>query len=123
MSNSILDRILKRYARGESPGGFTAFDNLPLKGLEELVAAEMVDMKAWNNCDGAGHLFLPFLRRNPSFTADGYMFREDGKAYLRIDGIRKRGNLSKEEVIDFANSFRDAEEMELTEKFARCWYD
>jgi hypothetical protein len=42
---------------------------------------------------------------------------------VSIEGVERSAILTMDEIIDFATTFRGADEMELTANYARCWYD
>ena len=53
------------------------------------------------------------------FTAHGYAVSpERPGCRVTIEGIEKVGRLTTEEVIDLANSFRGADELEITSDYA-----
>lgn len=67
---------------------------------------------------------LVIMRYYHGFTAHGYVVdadREDTR--ITIEGIEKTGKLRKDEIISFANAFCGADEFQLTDSYARCWYD
>jgi hypothetical protein len=121
---SDREKILAPYSSSSAAGGLRYFRTLPLKELERLVERHLVDLDGWNDCPGVLRGFLPFLKRNPLFTAHGYADLGDGEeARVTIEGVEKNGYLDRGELIDFVRTFKDADEFELTDSYARCWYD
>lgn len=95
-----------------------------LKVLDQLITNGFVEMDAWNDCPGVAQVFLPFLRRHPSFTAHGYAVSwERGDTRITVEGIEKAHTLAKDEINDFTSTFNGADEIQLTDNYARCWYD
>jgi hypothetical protein len=124
MNKQIREQLLAPYFEDESIGGVRYFQELPLPVLEELLSHNFVDWGAWNDCPGVNAMFLPFLRRNPSFKAHGYACSWDRRdARVTVEGVAKYASLSKKEMADFAQTFNGADEMEVAENHARCWYD
>jgi hypothetical protein len=124
MDYKLRDKLLAPYYSTCITGGLRYFTGVPLNVLEQLINHNFVEMGPWNSCDGVSDSFLPFLRRHPNFTAHGYSVlpeREDVR--VSIEGVEQDTELTKEEIIDFAVTFRDADEMILDTDYARCWYD
>ena len=95
-----------------------------MKVLQQLIDHRFVEMGRWNECGGVAALFLPFLKVHPDCTAHGYAVSpERPDCRVTIEGIEKVGQLTRDEVIDIANAFRDADELEITSDYVRCWYD
>ena|SRR5579859_4407308 len=124
MNKELREQLLAPYFDGESIGGVQYFHALPLPVLEELVAHKFVERDGWNDCPGVDAAFLPFMRRNPEFTAHGYAVGwERRDVRTTIEGVEKFGSLSKSELIDFTKTFNGADELNVAENHARCWYD
>jgi hypothetical protein len=124
MNYELRERLLKPYYEKEKIGGLRCFTCLPLNVLEELISHNFVEMEEWNCCDGVAKLFLPFLRRHPQFSAHGYAVlegREDTR--ITIEGVECSALLTIDEIIDFARTFRGADDMALYDDYADCWYD
>jgi hypothetical protein len=120
----MRDQILAPYSEQKSRGGIVDFNGVPLEVLQRLIDLGYVAMGQWNACAGVADLFLPFVKRNPLFTAHGYAVsaaRKDSR--VTVEGVERSASLTKEEIVDFANTFRRADDFELTADHARCWYD
>lgn len=109
-------------------GGIRYFEGLPLNVLEKLVNHKLVETELWNSCDGVAKLFLPFLRRNPGFTAHGYAISPEQKdCRITIEGVEREGFFTKAELADFALTFAGADELVIDydsgSNYLRCWYD
>ena len=120
----LRDEILGPYSDKKPRGGIVIFSGVPLGILQRLIDLGFVEMGQWNACPGVTDLFLPFLKKNPLFTAHGYAVsgqRKDSR--ITVEGVERSASLTKEEIIDFANAFRRADDFEVTADHARCWYD
>ena len=124
MNYELREKLLEPYYSDGELGGLRYFTDLPLNVLDELISLNFVEMEEWNCCDGVTKLFLPFLRRNPQFTTHGYAVMPERKDIrVTIEGVEHSAMLTMDELIDFATTFRGADEMELAPDYARCWYD
>jgi hypothetical protein len=124
MNYELREKLLEPYYSEGELGGLRYFNCLPLNVLDELIIHNFVEMEEWNFCGGVTELFLPFLRRNPQFTAHGYaVMKEREDIRVTIEGVERSAILTMDEIIDFATTFRSADEMELATDYARCWYD
>jgi hypothetical protein len=125
MSIELRDEILQPYVcNGPELGDVYRFSRVPRDVLEKLIFHGFVHLGRWNNCAGVQDLFLPFLAKHPHFTAHGFAItkaRQDCR--LIVEGIECDVPLTIETVIDFANTFRKAEDFSLSASHARCWYD
>lgn len=125
MDFELRDELLRPYVRdGGTRGGISRFKGVPLDLLEKLIFHGFVYLGKWNSCRGVQDLFLPFLLRHPGFTAHGYaVSRERQDSRIIIEGIECDAPMTIESVIDFANTFRLANDFTLSSSGARCWYD
>lgn len=124
MQDNLRERLLAPYSEQSEYGGIRYFRGVPLNVLQRMISHSLVEMGRWNDCGGVAALFLPFLKAHPECTAHGYAVSpERPDSRVTVEGIERTGHLTKEEVIDFANAFRGADELELASDYARCWYD
>lgn len=124
MHKELREQLLAPDYDGEAMGGVRYFHDLPLDVLEKLLALNFVERGEWNSCPGVGAAFLPFMRRNPEFTAHGYAVDWDrGDVRITVEGVEKSASLSKMELIDFIQTFNGADEVDVAGNHARCWYD
>jgi hypothetical protein len=124
MNYELREKLLEPYYDKGECGGLRYFTCLPTNVIDELINHNFVEMEEWNCCDGVTKLFLPFLQRNPQFTAHGYAVMPSRKDIrVTIEGVERSAVLTIDEIIDFATTFRGADEMDLAEDYARCWYD
>lgn len=118
------DALLQPYLSiSADPNQILYFRNLPLKVLEILVTRDFVDMNPWNDCPGTNR-FLGFMRRHPNFTAHGYAIsfrREDHR--ITIEGLECQNPLTHNDIVDFCGNFCEADEFQVSNSYARCWYD
>jgi hypothetical protein len=123
MNKVLREQLLEPYVETQF-GDICYFRGVPLEMLQKLIEARFVELGPWNSCPGVGNGFLPFMRRHPEFQAHGYLVpweRRDSR--ITVEGIEKMGPLSLEELVDFADKFREADEMQIRTDYARCWYD
>ena len=128
MNIDLREKLLAPYYLKENYGSIRYFSQLPLNVLEKLIQEKLVDMEPWNSCDGVARLFLPFLRRNPSFTAHGYSLPADrSDCCVTIEGVEKERHITKAELFDFTRTFCGADEVIADDdpdcNYLRCWYD
>ncbi len=124
MQDNLREALLAPYSEQSECGGLRYFRGVPLNVLQQMINRRFVEMGRWNDCGGVAALFLPFLKAHPGYTVHGYaVSSERPDCRVTIEGIEKADPLTKEEVIDFANAFKDADELEITSDYARCWYD
>jgi hypothetical protein len=125
MDFELRDELLRPYVLDDGTrGGISRFKGVPLNVLEKLIFHGFVHLGKWNSCPGVQDLFLPFLLRHPDFTAHGYaVSKERQDSRISIEGIECNAPMIIEAVIDFANTFRGADEFILSSSRARCWYD
>jgi hypothetical protein len=120
----LRDVLLQPYFSDEAHGGIRPFKRVPLDILEKLILHGFVHLGKWNSCPGVQDLFWPFLRRHPEFTAHGYAVSKERKdCRIAIEGVECDAPMTIETVIDFAKTFRFADDFNLTPTRARCWYD
>jgi hypothetical protein len=120
----LRDEILAPYSEQMSRGGIARFKGVPLDVLQRLIDLGFVYMGKWNACPGVADLFLPFLKKNPLFTSHGYAVSGERKdSRIDVEGVESAASLTRGEIIDFANTFRRADDFDLTADHARCWYD
>lgn len=104
-------------------GGTRHFRGLDLKTLKELIAKDLVEMEAWNECPPLGSSFLPFMEKHPDATAHGYAVSGDRQdSRITVEGIALDREPTKEEIIDFTDSFRSADDFVIDGELY-CWFD
>lgn len=126
MDKTIVDEFLEPFYADVGRGGIQHFDGIGVGLLQKLIDYGVVEMGQWNNCGGVHRLFLPFLQRNPMFDAHGYVVTlDDTTKRVVVEGVHYAAHpaITISQVIDFANTFRNADEFELDTSRAQCWYD
>ena len=119
MQDNLRETLLAPYSAQSELGGIRYFRGVPLNVLQQMIDLRCVELGPWNECGGVAALFLPFLKAHPACTAHGYAVSpERPDCRVTIEGIEKVGRLTTEEVIDLANSFRGADELEITSDYA-----
>ena len=125
MNAEMRDEMLRPYLLdGSAYGGINRFRGLPVDVLEKLIFNGFVRLGRWNSCAGVQDLFLPFLLRHREFTAHGYAVSKERPDFrIEIEGVECDSPMAIETVIDFAKTFRRADDFFLSPAHARCWYD
>jgi|HubBroStandDraft_6_1064221.scaffolds.fasta_scaffold00472_1 hypothetical protein len=113
MEKRLREELIGPYLRNRETDNLTQFEDLPLETLGQLIKAGFVDLDDWNNAPTAS-AFASFMERNPGFTAHGYVISwKRNDARITIEGVEKYAKLTQDEVIDFASTFRFADDFEL----------
>lgn len=104
-------------------GGCATFEGIDYKTLKLLVDKGYADPE--DNTNGSTTLgeYLDFLKRNPSFTAHGYIIsndREDRR--ITVEGLEAE-NATQLEVENFIELDRMADEFEANTRYCRSWWD
>jgi hypothetical protein len=124
MNTAQRDKILAPYLRPRETGGITHFEQLPLEELRKLIKGGFVEMRQWNEAPTAPQVFLPFMTDHQGFTAHGYFDSSvEPQDQITVEGLEKDDNLTRTELIDFARMFRWADDFEISDCYAYCWYD
>lgn len=123
--NEIMDGLL-----GDSYGGIQRFSGLTAEKLSLLVKEKFADPTETQNNSPTISDFLNFLKKNPGFTAHGYVVLPEREDYrVSIEGVEWSGteSLSPKSMQEFVDMFRDADEFILNmvgpNPSAWCWYD
>jgi hypothetical protein len=124
MTKALREELFAPFIGQCELGGCRYFRGVPLKVLEKMVDHGFVELEGWNDCPGVTETFLPFLRRHPEYTAHGHVVSWDGTDPLVcVKGVEKAGDLTKDEISDFARAFAGADELLLSSDYAKCRYD
>ena len=108
-------------------GGIEHFNGLSAKSLKELIKLGFADPEDTQNESPSIAEFLKFMEKYHNVEAHGYAVspnRSDER--VSIEGLEtknRKEELSKEFILDFTKKFRQADDFEVDEKHAFCWYD
>ena len=105
-------------------GGIRSFDGVNYDDFRELLSSNLIDPEdAQNYAPTAGEIG-EFLREHPNFTAHGYAvspMRDDYR--ISFEGVSCELEYSKEDMLDFVNLFRLADEFTIEPGSLYCWFD
>lgn len=108
----------------KSPALFARIDSITLEQLHELNDNGFLDLDQTQNESPSVAEIMDFMTKFPQFTAHGYAIsssRPDMR--VSLEGVECHSPLDKEATRAFIALFRLADEFELTDTYARCWYD
>lgn len=118
------DGILQQYSDTHGKD----YDIYHFQGVPEQVLLQLKDNRflALNEKQNEAPTikeFLAFMRKHPGlYTAHGYAVRVSRMDYrVSIEGVQAVRELTKEELVDFVDFARHADEFEPRKGF--CWWD
>ena len=106
-------------------GGIRQFDGMSLETLDTLLANNFADKEERQNESPTIAEFRNFMQKHHGYMAHGYtveLAREDYR--VTIEGLEKpEGYESAQELEDFVESFRFADDFAASNEHMFCWYD
>lgn len=107
-------------------GGIRSFDKLTVAQIKALKEASLIDEADAQNCAPTAGEMCDFLLEHDEdgWYAHGYTVspeREDCR--LTFEGVGKETTPSRQDIIDFIHSFKDADELRVEDNSLWCWYD
>ncbi len=121
------DQIIfgKRYQEDDYRyGGIRHFDHLNLNTLKDLINENFIDKEECQNDSPSTEDIYEFIQSHPRFTCHGYAVSISRSDYrVTLEGVELNGWYSREELIDFIEMFRYADELCIGEENLYCWYD
>ena len=115
-------KLFGAYEPNEYMGGIRYYKGLTVDDLEWLLENNYIEPNEAQNNAPSVQEFYGWMQLHPSFKAHGYAVdikRDDYR--ISIEGVNKGGSLSPEEVVDFVDMFRFADDMDIEHGY--CWYD
>ena len=107
----------------KTSGGYTRYENCDVKTLKILIDEKFADPEEIQNESPCIGEFYDFMVEHPEFKAIGYVTGSKRDDYrVSVEGIEGTPK-DIESMFDFAITFRLADEFDLDETYARCWYD
>ena len=104
-------------------GGTESFVELTIDELKILLDEGFIDPDGRYNEAPTTMDFYAFMERHPDITAHGYLVSPGRDDYrMVIDGLDYLGDPSREFIIDFLDTFKDADEIFMDEDGLYCWY-
>lgn len=105
-------------------GGCQRFSGLTLEALNLLLDELFIDPEECQNCSPNTIEFKAFLEAYPECTLHGYIVTPERDDYrVTIEGLGYHGEVSKEMLMDFINTFRIADEFTCDDDYLYCWFD
>lgn len=117
------DKLLGISPGAKYGGGIEYFKNLDAATLSQMVEQGFADPESAQNCSPTVAEFLEFMEAHPDFKAHGYavsLKRDDYR--VSIEGLQGK-NIKREDVDDFIQTFRFADDFEFEGANCYCWYD
>lgn len=106
-------------------GGAESFTGLTVGAMQTLMELGFLDPENNTNWSPTAGEFLQFMKRFPQFKAIGYAI-DPRRADVRvtIEGMEYDGvPLTPEAVMAFHEFAANADEVDITDDYARCWWD
>ena len=105
-------------------GGSRSFEGVTLEQLQALQEQGFLDPEECQNDSPSIAEFMEYMKSHEGFTAHGYAISADREDYrVSIEGLQKLGDVTREDLIDFVNAFRWADELTCKDDELFCWYD
>lgn len=99
------------------------FENLTADTLQKLVSLRFANPAEQQNESPSIGEILDFLEKNPDFTAHGYAVTVGRDDYrISIEGVEGHSN-DFDQIAQFVNLFRYADEFEIADIYQRAWFD
>lgn len=104
-------------------GGVRHFHLLNAETLKALIAQGFADPQdAQNLAPNLGEM-LKFLEAHPTFTAHGYAVDGVRTDYrISIEGVNSEKH-SRQDMLDFIDTFKNADDVRVGLDWCFCWYD
>ena len=106
-------------------GGIRQFEGMSLETLDTLLANNFADKEERQNESPTIAEFRNFMQKHPGYTAHGYtveLAREDYR--VTVEGLEKsEGYESAQELEDFIEAFRYADDFTASKEHMFCWFD
>ena len=117
--------IFGKYEPDEYVGGIRRFDGLSADKLQELADLEFLDLDEQKNNAPPAEKFLAFVQKYPAYGACGFVVSVKRDDYcIMLDGLTKDGGYdTMEELDEFYELFRKADDFTVGTKKMYCWFD
>ena len=120
------DRILfgERYESKKYSGGIRYFDDLDYDRLKTLLDQKLADLEEQHNCAPEIGEIAEFLDKHKNFTAHGYAVSPERDDFrVSLEGVECGDEYSKQDMLDFVELFRFADEFSIDDTGMYCWFD
>ncbi len=118
--------IFGEYDKSKYSGGCRRFEGLDVEILNKLVDLDFLELDECQNNSPTTEEFIIFMEQYDGYTAHGYTIIDSRGDYrVTIEGIEKSSDdcISNDELIDFVDTFRFADELTIEKFVLYCWYD
>ena len=125
---NLREQILfgeEKYNPSEYEDGIRAFEKVPYDVLDQLVAANLIDLDdRQNNSPTAGEL-IAYGKSHRNVTFDGYAVERDRYDHrVTITTVRQNFDESNpEDAAEFSEKFCNADTLKVTENNGYAWWD
>lgn len=114
------------YNKNKYPGGCRSFDELTLDQIEKLDNLGILNLdECQNEAPSVGEM-IDFLRSIDStgWYVHGYCVCAERPDFrISFEGVGKKTSPTRDDMIQFVNTFRWADELQMDEEGLYCWYD
>lgn len=118
--------IFGKYDPNAYMGGIRRFEGMPYSTLSKLIDGDYVDLNDAQNYAPSISELYEFASSDPSaYTFDGYVVSPQRSDYrVSIDSINRVTPFAQaEDVVDFAEFIKYADEFEINQNGGTAWWD
>ncbi len=122
----VATELLERSDFYEERYGISKFKDLPLDVIKQLIGKGYLDPDDYQNCSPTVSTIVKFVEEHDpaNWRFHGYVVsaeRDDTR--VSIEGINSLKPLGKDDLIDFLQEFRYADELDAErDETVYCWY-
>lgn len=118
--------IFGKYDPNAYMGGIRRFEGMPYSTLSKLIDGDYVDLNDAQNYGPSISELYEFASSDPSaYTFDGYVVSPQRSDYrVSIDSINRVTSFAQaEDVVDFAEFIKYADEFTINQNGGAAWWD
>jgi len=116
--------IFGEYNKDKYSGGIRPYDALTVEQLKDLHESGFLDLETAQNYSPSIGEFIEFMENHDNFVAHGYVVSVERDDYrVSVEGIKKEGDISEQDIIDFATFARYADDFICDKEKLYCWWD
>ena len=107
-------------------GGIARYKDVPFSAIKILAEKGYLNLDEMMDRGATVQDFINFVEKHDpeNWTFHGYVVSPDRRdRRVSIEGIESKSEPSKETLIDFLLEFRMADELDVENGVAFCWYD
>lgn len=113
------DKHIREMLGIAGSSGFMSWGGVKADKLRSLIEDGLLDEDDTQNGSPSFGTMVEYAEKYPDAYLHGYYTGDN----IGIEGVGYSGKMSTEAVYDFVYHFRDADEFDLDEEGAYCWYD